>query len=256
MKAHQEEKNILNPPPSKHYEWSFLYCLIRRKPASLPSGCQLLSLHWQCALGRGRQLLTGAVPAEVWTGTTTNIFLQQPNHNLQEQVKLQAPGVTAVTGTAIQVMEHRGSNPILPQHAASPAPAWGFFLVSTVRRVTSPKHKAGRRDRVCRGQHPLTLNTSECSQHCGTDLCRCLWWHRATLELGHIWTPACLEQAHPCLYCWPEPSVCQHTVPYNFQYCDWPAVIDTILLIRAIFSSAMYCPFPLLFPRTTPFWHM
>lgn len=59
MKAHQEEKTILNPPPSKHYEWRLLYSLIRGKSASMPSsGCQLLSLHRQYPLGRRRQLLT------------------------------------------------------------------------------------------------------------------------------------------------------------------------------------------------------
>lgn len=115
MKAHQEEKNILNPPPSKYYEWSFLYCLIRRKPAPLPSSeCQLLSLHRQRTLGRSRQLLTGTVSAEVWTVTTTSIFLQQLNPSLQDQVKLQAPGVTAVTGKAIQARGHRGSTPQPP----------------------------------------------------------------------------------------------------------------------------------------------
>lgn len=77
----------------------------------------------------------------------------------------------------------------------------------------------------------------------------------------HSWyrnTPVHLIQAHTCMPdtsiplppCWSEPLECQHIALHNFQYCDCQAVIDTILPIRAIFSSAMCWPFSLPFPDT------
>lgn len=79
-------------------------------------------------------------------------FPQQLSHNLQEQVKPQAPGVTAAACKAIQAREHKASTPY-PSTTCSPIHTnLSFFLLSTVRTGTSPKYKAGKRDRACMGE--------------------------------------------------------------------------------------------------------
>lgn len=188
-----------------------LYSFIRRKAASTPfSGASCSRCRDNFLWGEGSScsqewslLRFGQWPPPgsfCNSQTTTHRTSCKPQGWLQWQAKQSRPGNTGIP------------LPILPQCSLT-LTSLRFLLTPFCEDRTKPQTQSWQRGEVCRGQQPLTLK-SECRQWYGAELCRHLWWHRATLEPTHTWTH--LARAHPCLC--PEPLVCQQSFQYLIPY--------------------------------------
>ena len=154
MKAHQEEENILKPPPSKHCECFFTLSYWRK------------NLHTCLVLDASCSYCVGNVLMEKWAAAYRNIHCWDPYNNRHHylpataQPQFGTPGKAASPRgdlserrcRAIQARVHGGSAPH-PSTTCSLTHTIGpllhncclFFFISTVRPATSSQTQSWQR---------------------------------------------------------------------------------------------------------------
>lgn len=200
MKAHQEEKNTLNSPPNKHYEWSF--CIVLLEESLHP--CLLLDASCSHCIGNTPWGEAGSCSQNSPCWASDSDHHQYLPATAKPQ--LTGPGKAASPRSDCNDRQSNSGQGTQGFHSPSfhnmqPHPHQLEVSHSTFRTVTSPKHKAGRRDGVGRGAAPSHSNVE---QSCAfgtfgdTGLCSSLhtpWhlcaWYEHTLASTAGLSPGC-----------------------------------------------------------------
>lgn len=156
MKAHQEEKNTLNSPPNKHYEWSF--CIVLLEESLHP--CLLLDASCSHCIGNTPWGEAGSCSQNSPCWASDSDHHQYLPATAKPQ--LTGPGKAASPRSDCNDRQSNSGQGTQGFHSPSfhnmqPHPHQPEVSHSTFRTVTSPKHKAGRRDGVGRGAAPSHL---------------------------------------------------------------------------------------------------